>query len=173
MQQKNGLPVTIKKTFYKKHSQETTMCPVNKTKMLVLVPGNNSQIPMIKFTVNGTRITLVYMLCLSGTPEAANHFQNHLFLPSFAIVRIPLKQPKWERFRGHDYLFSEEKAAWLNSQLDCKEWKSDLVIIDNSKELVSLCSPGKKPTSSLKGLCSYTPLTWEKNHVRIFRPSSE
>lgn len=101
------------------------------------------------------------MLCLSGTPEAASiiiTFKIVYSFQSFAIVRIPLKQPKWERFRGHDYLFSEEKAAWVISQLDCKEWKSDLVIINDSKELVSLWSPGKKPTSSLKGLCS---LTWE------------
>ncbi|XP_058029248.1 C-type lectin domain family 5 member A-like [Ahaetulla prasina] len=51
-------------------------------------------------------------------------------------VRIPLKQPRWERFRGHDYLFSEEKAMWLISQFDCKLiWKSDLVIISDTKEL--------------------------------------
>ncbi|XP_070791493.1 C-type lectin domain family 5 member A-like isoform X1 [Pituophis catenifer annectens] len=50
-------------------------------------------------------------------------------------VRIPLKKPRWERFRGHDYLFSEEKATWLISQLDCKDWKSNLVIINDTKEL--------------------------------------
>ncbi|XP_039201174.1 C-type lectin domain family 5 member A-like [Crotalus tigris] len=65
------------------------------------------------------------------SPEQTSSFSP--LLPT--TVRIPLRQPKWERFRGHDYLFSEEKAAWVNSQLDCKEWKSDLVIISDSKEL--------------------------------------
>ncbi|XP_026546445.1 C-type lectin domain family 5 member A-like [Notechis scutatus] len=50
-------------------------------------------------------------------------------------ARIPLKQPRWERFREHDYLFSEEKATWLISQFDCEEWKSKLVIINDTKEL--------------------------------------
>uniref|UniRef100_A0A8C5RGG4 C-type lectin domain-containing protein n=1 Tax=Laticauda laticaudata TaxID=8630 RepID=A0A8C5RGG4_LATLA len=50
-------------------------------------------------------------------------------------ARTPLKQQRWERFREHDYLFSEEKAKWLISQADCEQWKSKLVIINDTKEL--------------------------------------
>ncbi|XP_070592278.1 C-type lectin domain family 5 member A-like [Erythrolamprus reginae] len=52
-----------------------------------------------------------------------------------ATGRTPLKQPRWERFRGHDYLFSEEKGMWMISHHDCGEWKSNLVIINDTKEL--------------------------------------
>ncbi|XP_013917915.1 PREDICTED: C-type lectin domain family 5 member A-like isoform X1 [Thamnophis sirtalis] len=62
--------------------------------------------------------------------------QTSSFSPLYpATVRTPLKQPRWERFRGHDYLFSEEKNTWQISQLECEDWTSKLLIIDDTKEL--------------------------------------
>ncbi|KAM6473089.1 killer cell lectin-like receptor subfamily F member 1 isoform 3-T5 [Liasis olivaceus] len=50
-------------------------------------------------------------------------------------AQIPLTQPRWERFRGNDYWFSEEKETWLISKATCRDWQSDLVIISDRKEL--------------------------------------
>ncbi|XP_063150798.1 C-type lectin domain family 5 member A-like [Candoia aspera] len=70
------------------------------------------------------------------SPEQASSLSP--LLPTTA--QIPLKQPRWERFRGNDYWFSEDKTTWLISQINCRDWKSDLVIINNTKELEFIIS---------------------------------
>ncbi|KAM6473087.1 C-type lectin domain family 5 member A-like isoform 2-T3 [Liasis olivaceus] len=67
------------------------------------------------------------------TPSLEQTSSLSPLLPTTA--QIPLTQPRWERFRGNDYWFSEEKETWLISKATCRDWQSDLVIISDRKEL--------------------------------------
>ncbi|XP_007443649.1 C-type lectin domain family 5 member A-like [Python bivittatus] len=69
------------------------------------------------------------------TPSPEQTSSLSPLLPTTA--QIPLTQPRWERFRGNDYWFSEEKETWLISKATCRDWQSDLVIISDRKELLS------------------------------------
>ncbi|XP_033029864.1 C-type lectin domain family 5 member A-like [Lacerta agilis] len=50
-------------------------------------------------------------------------------------VLIPQKPPTWERNGGSEYWFTEAKEVWFHCRYDCMQWSSDLVIINDRKEL--------------------------------------
>ncbi|XP_072847945.2 C-type lectin domain family 5 member A isoform X2 [Pogona vitticeps] len=64
-------------------------------------------------------------------PEATTTFPA----ASTIKAKIPPKAPRWEGYEGSDYWFSEDMASWLNSRTTCKIWNSELVIINDRKEL--------------------------------------
>ncbi|KAF7236482.1 Collectin-12 [Varanus komodoensis] len=53
--------------------------------------------------------------------------------PAAAPVSRPV--PRWEGFRGSEYWFSEVPDVWFNSQMECIEWNSNLVTINDKAEL--------------------------------------
>ncbi|XP_062984554.1 C-type lectin domain family 5 member A-like [Elgaria multicarinata webbii] len=70
-------------------------------------------------------------------PEATVTF------PARSVIRTTVKAtapvlvnvPRWERYRGSEYWFSDVSDVWFNSQSECSEWNSGLVIINDKKEL--------------------------------------
>lgn len=53
-----------------------------------------------------------------------------------AAAQTPFEPITWERYGGSYYWFSEVMLEWINSQAECIKQNSDLVIINDKKELV-------------------------------------
>uniref|UniRef100_A0A8D0GEV5 C-type lectin domain-containing protein n=1 Tax=Sphenodon punctatus TaxID=8508 RepID=A0A8D0GEV5_SPHPU len=52
-----------------------------------------------------------------------------------ATTTAAVQHPKWKRHQGKFYLFSEAKENWSNSRTVCDSLGSDLVIINDKKQL--------------------------------------
>lgn len=50
-------------------------------------------------------------------------------------TQTPFEPITWERYGGSYYWFSEDMLEWINSQAECIKQNSDLVIINDKKEL--------------------------------------
>ncbi|KAL8202806.1 UNVERIFIED_CONTAM: hypothetical protein K2H54_025754 [Gekko kuhli] len=52
-------------------------------------------------------------------------------------VTITVQDPelRWESFGGSSYGFSEHTLNWISSHSECQTWNSDLVIINDEKEM--------------------------------------
>ncbi|XP_061491083.1 C-type lectin domain family 5 member A-like isoform X2 [Rhineura floridana] len=59
------------------------------------------------------------------------------FVPENYTAPIPWNEsfPRWERYRGSDYWFTEDMHFWIDCQALCMKWTSNLLIINDEKEL--------------------------------------
>ncbi|XP_044274867.1 C-type lectin domain family 5 member A-like [Varanus komodoensis] len=98
---------------------------------LIFIPqifprGNISFIPEKNFTVLQTTQIL---------PEVTSTVSPRAGIKTTFKAPVSRPVPRWEGFRGSEYWFSEVPDVWFNSQMECIEWNSNLVTINDKAEL--------------------------------------
>ncbi|XP_042310078.1 C-type lectin domain family 5 member A-like isoform X2 [Sceloporus undulatus] len=104
--------------------------------LLVKLTGTSLFFVFIPHTFPRGNISFIYEEnWTEGLHEGMTTFPARATSASAVKAQIPLKPPKWERYRGSYYWFSEDIDVWLNSRMKCQKHNSDLVIITDRKEL--------------------------------------
>uniref|UniRef100_A0A8D0GAU0 C-type lectin domain-containing protein n=1 Tax=Sphenodon punctatus TaxID=8508 RepID=A0A8D0GAU0_SPHPU len=73
---------------------------------------------------------------IGGVPQTTDSLpEPQTYSTIRATTTAAVQHPKWKRHQGKFYLFSEAKENWSNSRTVCDSLGSDLVIINDKKQL--------------------------------------